>query len=131
MIDIEIVVERLSHFKVEVDAEKKPILQYLLEKTEQRIKNLCNVDEIPEGLEKLVIDMTAAAYISDVDRLYKLVDVELSEEAMIKEIAEGDTRIEFRDKPTEQTFDTQLSEIVDKLAKENMDEIIKYRRLCW
>ena len=55
----------LSKLKILVDVKdnsQDALLSLLLDMTEQKVKNYCNRDDIPAGLEPVIIEMVANQY---------------------------------------------------------------------
>lgn len=59
--------ERLEKLKLILGiegTEQDALLEYLLESTEQKILNYCNLDELPTELENVLVEMAARFYNS-------------------------------------------------------------------
>ena len=88
--------EKLKQLLGIVDDTKDFILQFTLEKTEDTIKNYCNIKEIPTELNNTVLSMAMELY-----RIENFGSEEESED--IKSIAVGDTTTTFETKSNKDT----------------------------
>jgi hypothetical protein len=98
------------------DVSKDVILEFTLEDVEEIIKNHCNIDEIPIGLNNTVMRMAMDLYKNE----------NLGDESIalgsISSISEGDTSTNFR---------SSASEFKDSLLKDYKTQLNMYRKLVW
>lgn len=83
--------ERLQKLKLVLGiqgSDEDDLLNYLLETTEQKILNYCNIKELPEELEDVLVDMTADVY------RFRQRDMG---EGRVSQINVGDTAISYSD----------------------------------
>lgn len=99
-----------------IDTLKDAILEFTIDDVEETIKNHCNIDEIPTGLNNTVMRMSMD--------LYKNENLGNEETALgsISSISEGDTSTSFRSSATE---------FKDNLLKDYKTQLNKYRKLVW
>lgn len=98
------------------DISKDVILEFTLEDVEETIKNHCNIDEIPTGLNNTIMRMSMDLYKNE----------NLGDESIaigsISSISEGDTSTNFR---------SSASEFKDSLLKDYKSQLNKYRKVVW
>lgn len=78
------------------------ILDFILENVEEIIKNYCNVEEIPEGLEQTAYRMAVDLYRNE------NIGQEESASGPVSSMTEGDTSVSFRQYVDEHFKDTVL-----------------------
>ena len=132
MITVEDIKKRLGGFGYSAVAENEAVLAFVLKKASDICKNDCNVPEVPEGLESIVIDMAVGEFLLALKTFNpsSLSSIGLSFENAVKELSEGDTRISFAtegNKSDEQKLDI----IIDLLINGRKSEFACYRRLRW
>ena len=88
------------------DTEQDPLLEYLLESTEQKILNYCNIKELPAELENVLIEMSARFYNSP--------------DGVADSMKVGDTSVNYSTTKDEQNI------IYDYKA-----QLCRFRRLNW
>lgn len=93
-----------------------------------RVKNLTNLDTLPEGLDYVVIRVAAGEYL-DLLFLGGLVPSDAIP-ALVKQITEGDTTVTFAVSDGSSGA-SLLHSLTDALRNGYMDEIYRYRRLVW
>ncbi len=116
---------RLLQLGYEVEESDENALLFAANRTEERIKNLCNLNKIPEELEFKAVDMACGEFLSG-----KMVSGELGAYAeyggrFIKTVAEGDTSVTYSSDAMQRT-----EAFIKKLCG-NDSEIICCRRLKW
>lgn len=124
------VIAYLTALGVQVSAGDA-LLGLVIRGVEQRLKNLTNCPEIPEGLEPLAIRMAAGEYLSTLKGM-GLLDVEgLDLAAAEKSIKEGDTQITYAVNEGSLTPEQRLDNLISAMVGVDMAEIYRYRRLVW
>ena len=98
------------------DNSKDFLLEFILEDTEQIIKDYCNIKEVPEELNNTVLRMAIDLYRN------KNPGEEDNSLGSISSITEGDTSISYRSSATE---------FKDSLLNDYKAQLNKYRRLVW
>lgn len=111
-------------------AAENPLLSLVIRQAEQRVKNLTNLQEIPEGLEPLATRMAAGEYLALLKGCGQLEGFRL-EEAAVKQIQEGDTNVVFAVGEGSLTPEQRLDRLIDLLQNGYTQEIYRYRRLVW
>lgn len=111
-------------------AAENPLLDLVINQVQWRIKNLTNLQEIPEGLVGLAIQMAAGEFLSMLKGSGQLEGFEL-EEAAIKQIQEGDTNTVFSVGDGSYTPEQRLNSLIDFLINGRVGEIYRYRKMVW
>jgi hypothetical protein len=70
-------------------------LTFLIDKVTNTIKNECNIDEIPDELHQVAVDMVCGEFLKAKQANGSLDESEINTEAAIKSIKEGDTQITY------------------------------------
>lgn len=123
------VVTLLAALGVEGAAEN-PLLDLVINQVQWRIKNLTNLQEVPEGLVGLAVQMAAGEFLSMLKGSGQLEGFEL-EEAAIKQIQEGDTNTVFSVGDGSYTPEQRLNSLIDFLINGRVGEIYRYRKVVW
>ncbi|WP_085829388.1 phage head-tail connector protein [Clostridium massiliodielmoense] len=98
------------------DNSKDFLLEFILEDTEQIIKDYCHIKEVPEELNNTVLRMAIQAYRA------QNLGKEESSLGSISSITEGDTSIIYR---------SSANEFKDCLLNDYKAQLNRYRRLVW
>ena len=118
----------LNAFGVTV-ADADPLLDFIISAVTERIKNETNQPAIPEGLNRLAVEMVAGQYLSLKKGSGQLEGFDL--EAAVKQIQEGDTNTVFAIGEGNTTPEQRLDALINYLMNGRTREFIKYRRLSW
>lgn len=111
-------------------AAENPLLDLVINQVQWRIKNLTNLQEVPEGLVGLAVQMAAGEFLSMLKGSGQLEGFEL-EEAAIKQIQEGDTNTVFSVGGGSYTPEQRLNSLIDFLINGRVGEIYRYRKMVW
>ena len=124
--DIEQIKERLADLGYTcVDGDDFNI-QFLMGKCEQYIKHYCNITEIPECLNYVLVDMVAGEFLQVKKATGQLTSIQI--EPIVKKIQDGDTTVEYNvSGDSEAIFNT----FVDNLINGHETELIRHRKLVW
>lgn len=106
-----------------------PLLGMVISNVQWRIKNLTNLQAIPEGLESMAVFMAVGEYLNMKKATGNLEGFDL--EAAVKQIQEGDTNISFAVGEGSSTPEQRLNSLIDYLINGRIGEIYRYRRLLW
>lgn len=107
------------------------LLGMVIREVEQRVKNLSNQAELPEGLEPMAIRMVVGEYLSILKGMGLLNITTIDLEAAEKQIKEGDTQITYSVGEGTLTPEQRLDSLIAAMRSLNMAEIYRYRRLIW
>lgn len=110
-------------------ADGDPLLDMAIESARQRIKNLTNLREVPEGLRGVAVSMAAGEYLRMKKGAGQLEDFDLG--MAVKQIQEGDTSVSFAVGGGSSTPEQRLDNLIGTLINARMDEIYRYRRIAW
>ena len=118
----------LNAFGVTV-ADADPLLDFIISAVTERIKNETNQPAIPEGLNRLAMEMVAGQYLSLKKGAGQLEGFDL--EAAVKQIQEGDTNTVFAVGGGSTTPEQRLDALINYLVNGRTHEFIRYRRIVW
>ena len=132
MITVEDIKKRLESFGYSAAPENEAALAFALKKASDVCKNDCNVFDVPEGLESIVIDMAVGEFLLALKTFNptSLSNIGLSFESAVKELSEGDTRISFATEGNK-SDEQKLDSMIDLLINGRKSEFACYRRLRW
>lgn len=119
----ELVIARLKGFGVTLAETDMPMIQYGIEFIELKIKNFCNINEIPEELDYEWANAVCADFLK-----MKLSTGGLENVAQIvKSIQEGDTTISYSESGTPES---QLLECITKMGLD-LSGLVRFRKMVW
>lgn len=121
MITIDNIKERLLSLGFETTDDDTFALTFLQTKEENYVKHFCNIKEIPECLDQVIIDKICGEFLSQ----KKATSSEANGD--VKKIQDGDTTVEYNISGTNITYDSMINE----LTKSYEEELIQHRRLVW
>lgn len=111
-------------FEVEHDGW---MISFAIHKVEAKIKNDCNVPEIPEGLIPCAVDMVCGEFLLDKKQTGQLNLEGLDLDGAISSIREGDTTVNFDTSATdEQKFNNFIAHLMD-----GKGDFVCYRKMRW
>lgn len=124
--DLEKIKLRLKSLGYEVVEGDEFALTFIMNKVEQHIKHFCNIDEVPECLEYVFIDMCCGELLQSKQATGQLTESQI--EPIIKKIQDGDTTVEYSS-----TVDSlvMFNQLVDKLINGYMEDLLRHRKLVW
>lgn len=123
--------ERIESFGYEFKNSDKVILDFVIQKVENTIKNECNVNEIPEGLFNIAVDMAAGEFLLS-KKTFSPEDIsgfDLS--YAVKQIQTGDTTTVFAVGDGSLTDEQRLDAFINYLLTYGRKEFLCYRKLRW
>lgn len=94
-INVTDVQKRLKSFGYTVTNDDKFAITFIIDKVTNTIRNECNVTDIPDGLYQIAADMVCGEFLKGKAATGQLTDTNISTEAAIKQIKEGDTSITY------------------------------------
>ena len=101
-------------------------LEFVMDKTEQRIKHFCNISEIPDCLEWVFIEMACGDFLQAKKSLGQLTNMQV--EQIVKSIEDGDTTVSFQSGVDAETV---FNNYLDKMINGHVDSLIAHRKLLW
>lgn len=123
---IEKIISRLQLLNYEVKDNDIFALKFVLQKVESHVKNFCNINEIPVGLENVVIDSVCGEFLLQKKAAGQLTGAQI--DGVVKKIKDGDTEVEFA---TGGDTGTAFDSYMNNLTSGHEECLLKYRRLCW
>ena len=128
---LEKVVERLRAFGYMLRPGDEALLAFSVQKTENTVKNDCNVAEIPEGLINVAVDMAAGEFLT-AKKTFAPDDLEgLDLEYAVKQIQTGDTNTVFATGEGSLTAEQRLDAFLNYLLTNGREQFSCYRRIRW
>ena len=124
----ELVINRLGWFGYEVVHSDLLTIKFIIKKIENKVKIDCNIDEIPEELNNVLVDMVVGNFFIEKKTFDPDSLKSINFESVIKQIQEGDTNITFSDnsKTPEQRFDELINYLINKEY-----DFSCYRKIRW
>lgn len=107
-------------YGVTVEETDTPLLTMLIEETILEIKNWCNISEIPNELENVIVRRVCGKFL-DITVKNSIADTSSS----VKTRVLGDTRIEFA------TSGNDQDKRIEELKNYGSEILYKYRRIPW
>mgnify|MGYP003290381425 FL=1 len=102
------------------------LINLMIRKVENYIKDFCNIRAIPKGLRETAINMVCGEFLIGKKAMGQLPDMTF--EAVVKQITEGDTTVSFGDSMSaEQKFDALMA----SMTHPDQAQFIRYRKLVW
>ena len=119
---LEDVTKRLEALGFTVTDNEAWVLQFCIDKVENRIKNNCNVSAVPKGLREVAVDLVCGEFLFG-----KMNTGALDFTRAVKRIKEGDTDVEY----AEGTSDAELvGKLINDLRGREAD-FAAYRKIVW
>lgn len=120
------IINRLEQMGYTVTETDNIILKFICEKVENHIKNFCNVNEIPDGLKQVYVDMVCGEFLHEKSSLNLLGDFNVDE--AIASVTMGDVSVSY-DKNASPA--TKLQALIDGLKNQKVGDLVCYRKLKW
>lgn len=131
MFDTKTVEKRLKMFGYEVRADDKAALTFCLEKVRSTIENEINCQEVPEGLEKVAVDMAAGEFLL-AKKTFAPTDLKgIDLEYAVKQVQIGDTNTVFAVGEGCLTPEQRLNSFINYLLSYGKSEFNAFRRIRW
>lgn len=129
MVSKEQIVSRLAHFGYTVTMEDYNHIDFELTKVLNYVKNYCNITEIPGILDNRIVDKVCFEFLFYKKNSGTLKDFDY--DAVIKQIKEGDTTIQYAVGQGEDTPENRFDSFVKQLERGFDKWITPHRRLRW
>ncbi len=126
--DIEAVKDRLKQLGYEVKEGDKTALLFCIGRVEEHIKNVCNVENVPDELYFKSIDMVCGEFLKTKLSIGELEGYSVTDNRLIKTISEGDTTVTYQD--TKKDGYTALSDFIGELTVTD-SELYSFRKMRW
>lgn len=125
------IIQRLTTLGYEYTDADEFALKFVIQKTENHIKNSCNILLIPEGLYQIAVDMACGYFLYE----KKAIDADslkgFNLDTAIKSIQEGDTNITFAVGEGSTTNEQKLDALIDYLINYGEKHLVSYRCISW
>ena len=125
---IERIIERLGQFGIEVKISDRRLIIAEYENALSFIRSSCNIDEIPNDLENVIIERTCGNFLFVLKNFRGLDGADY--EAFVKEIAEGDVKVVF-DEDSVLSEEQKIDKVIDFLMGYGEEIILSKRCICW
>lgn len=122
---IEDVTKKLLSYGYIVTSEDEWVLNFIIAKVENHIKDQCNTTIVPEGLHEVAVDMVVGEFMQGKKSIGQLTGINL--EAVVKSIQEGDSKVDFAG---ELSAEQRLESLIAYLMHGNFN-YATYRRIKW
>jgi urate oxidase len=129
MVTTEMVVQRLTMLGYVPTLEDTPHIEFELNLILDYVKNYCNITEIPEILDRRIVDRVCSSYLFNKKNTGTLVGFDY--DAVIKQIKEGDTTIHYAVGQGEDTPENRFDSFVKQLERGFDKWLTPHRRLRW
>lgn len=120
--------KRLESFGYTVTDADAWVLDFIIKKVENHIKNQCNTSTVSEGLYEIAVDMAVGEFLLGKKNIGQLTGFDL--DAAIKSIQEGDTNITYAFGNGSMTPEERLNQLITYLMHPEAD-FVSYRCLKW
>ncbi len=114
--------ERLLQLGAKVTEADSEAILFAQSKTCEHIKNVCNIDYIPDELEYLAVDMACGEFLKS--RLASGLLESFDVQGALKAITEGDVKLEY---DTDKNTADRLIEVLSRGEK----DLYRFRKICW
>lgn len=126
--DIEAVKDRLKQLGYEVKEGDNTALLFCIGRVEEHIKNICNVENVPDELYFKSIDMACGEFLKTKLSIGELEGYSVTDNRLIKTISEGDTTVTYQD--VKKDSYTALSDFIGELTVTD-SELYSFRKMRW
>ena len=100
-------------------------IAFAIQKTEEHIKNTCNVNSVPQGLKMKAVDMVCGEFLDSKNKTGQLDISTLDLNGGIKSIKEGDVQVNFDDMSDGMKFEKLLEGLIQE------GDLLCYRKIRW
>jgi len=125
---IEDIKNRLASFGYTLLDTDNFALEFVIDKVENKIKNECNITEIPDGLNQVEIDRICGEFLFAKKQSGQLTEYDF--DLIEKQIQDGDTTVTYAVEAG-QTPEQRFDKLVKSLMDTGKGEFASFRRLRW
>jgi hypothetical protein len=119
------IIKRLESLGYAIREADSWLIDHLIGKVTNSVKNECNIDAVPEGLRQIAVDMACGEFLLAKKGSGQLDSFDV--EAAVKQIKEGDTSVTYAIQDDSITLDGLIS----CLANSGKSQFASFRRLAW
>ena len=125
---MEEIIARLAQLGYTVQEGDMAALLFAQNRVDEKIKNICNVSEVPEGLHYKAVDMVCGEFLNAKYKTGQLSGYAAADDRLVKTVSEGDTTVTYQDS----TVAADLSAFIGGLCgAADEAELVRYRKLVW
>ena len=124
----EAVLKRLVSFGYALKERDGWMVCFAMQKTENRIKNSCNISAISDGLFHVAVDMACGEFLLAKKQTGTLEIAQLDLNRAVTQIREGDTTVQFANGTSDEE---KLNTFLNHLLHSGESELVCYRKLSW
>lgn len=125
------VILRLKSFGYEFDENDTYTLNFIIQKTENLIKDTCGAEEIPERLRCAEVDMVTAEFLEEKKATEPESLTSINLEAAVKSIQEGDTTVTYAVDAGTLTPERRFDMVIDMLKNSGRAVFSAHRCVVW
>lgn len=129
MVTTEMVVQRLTGFGYTPTEEDMIQVEFELNQVLDYVKNYCNITEIPEILDRRIVDRVCASYLFGKKNSGTLTGFDY--EPVVKQIKEGDTTLHYAVGQGEDTPENRFDSFVKQYERGFDKWLTPHRRIRW
>ena len=128
VISIDDVKDRLESFNCTLTIPDEWPLGFIIDKVNNHIKNFCNVEEIPDGLREVAVDMVVGEILLGKKKIGVLdLDGVMVSEG-VSQIRLGDTTVSFEETDSQSK---QVDSLIGYLMKGYEADLVSFRCFKW
>ena len=120
--------QRLNSFGIETTEADDATLVFLIAKTQQSIKNECNLSEVPDELQYVLVDWVCGDFLQTQFSLGNLELENIDLAGALASVKEGDTTVSF---DNSQSDSARFESLVSALLHTGRSELLCFRKLRW
>lgn len=120
------VIKRLASLNYKVTANDEFALKFIIDKTEQDIKNKTNQSEVPNELHFVFVERVCGEFLKGLRAANLLSDKQI--DSVVASIKEGDTSIGFDVNSSPQA---KFDAYVTYLSNNGTNDFAKFRKFVW
>lgn len=128
---IERVLLRLFSFGYEIIDDDYWCLTFSIDKATNKIKNLCNISNIPKELSELLIDRICGEFLFNKKQSNQLELDSFNFDVAVKQLQMGDTNIQFATNEGSETDEQKITSLINYLMNYGEEQLICCRKLKW
>ena len=117
--------ERLISLNYELLSSDDWLIFFSLDVVVNEIKNVCNITEVPQGLEHVVVERTCGRFLMNKKQSGQLESIDLP----LDQVKLGDTTVSFSEQG--QSQEMLFNNFVSLLLAYGKEDILCYRKLRW
>ncbi len=126
---LEDVTKRLETFGYTVTENDEWLIGFIIRKVDNHIKLECNIKEIPQELNEIIVDMAVGEFLLEKKSMGELAGFNL--DAVVKSIQEGDTNLTYAIGEGSNTPEQRLDGLIAYLMEYGKNKLVSYRCIKW